>query len=372
MAKGTRRTIGAGIETASPVVGLNELQNSLEQNKQAGESNDIDLMEAPIVENTSGAEAPKTAEPKTPVVSAASILEGFTGGISVGAENAALKHPTLVLKKIPKGNFRLGLERQEDAPQLMPGAIHKFEPFMQGNSYLTALATDDKKRERLEKILMVDLRPTSEYYATITYQMYDRPHGQFMVFDNSVNGAYEEVVYNCMIASPLVANGLHEYTSGKKPLAEWYIENKEAEAIIESNKVDVELKMFNTLATMPLSRMVEIAKIMRLPDAHTGSPTLVKTELFKVLKTGNKLISSKDAVQKFLVISNWDPQKIVVSTLVEDAENLNIIRQSKTKDWMYADQVLGASKEEAVQFLMQPKASQIRESIMNKVTLMSK
>ncbi len=359
MAK-TKRTIGEGVQQ---VTSLSDLQASV---------TDTDVMEQPVNgEKQNETTTTVVPEKSAPIVSAADIL-GIKTGLTPAAENAGIKVPTLVLRKIPKGSFRLGLERQEDSPQLMPGAIHKFEPFMQGNQYLTDLSKNPKDRERLEKILRVDLSPTSDYYATITYQMYDRPHGQFMVFDDSANGAYEEVVYNCMIASPLVANGIHEYRSGKKPMAEWYIENKEAEAIVEGQKVDMELKMFEVLALMPDSRRIEIAKIMRLPDAHTGSPLLIKTELYKVLKSGNKLMTTQTAVERFLTINSWDPQRIVVAALVEDAENLNIIRLTKTKDWAYADQILGASKEEVVSFLMSPKSSSIRESIVNKVTLMSK
>lgn len=361
-----RRTIGAGVVNNVPTL------DQVEQNV----TTDTEVLDSPEQNEMPDLPSRKengvaiTSDENQPIVSAASIL-GLGGAKSV-VEESADKAPVLILRKIPKGNFRLGLEKQEDNPQLMPGAVHKFEPFMQGNSYLTALANKPADRERLEAILMVDLKPESPFYATVTYIMNDRPHGQFMVLDNSANGAYEEVVFNCMIASPLVANGIHEYRSGKKPMAEWYIENKEAEAIVESNKVDVELKMFETLALMPDSRRVEIAKIMRLPDAHTGSPTLIKTELYKVLKSGNKLMTAQSAVEKFLMISAWDPQRIVVATLVEDAENFNIIRLTKTKDWSYADQILGASKDEVVQFLMAPKSSQIRESISSKVLLMSK
>jgi hypothetical protein len=372
MAKSTKRTIGAGVIN---VTSLDELAKQ----QSEGPQNDTDVLEEelptkqeqvkpeePLLQKENGVR-PEPEAAKQPIVSAASILDSIGGNSS--AKESVKPATILILKKIPKGSFRLGLEKQEDQPLLMPGAVHKFEPYMQGNNYLTTLANKPKDRERLEKILMVDLSPTSEYYATITYVMNDRPHGQFMSLDDTVNGAYEEVVYTCMIASPLVANGLHEYTSGKKPMAEWYIENKEAEAIIESNKVDTELKMFETLAIMPDSRRVEIAKIMRLPDAHTGSPTLIKTELFKVLKKGNKLMTADTAVNRFLTISAWEPQRIVVAAMVEDAENLNVIRLSRTKDWMYVDEVLGASKEEVVEFLMTPRASMIRDSIMNKVNI---
>lgn len=365
MAK-VKRTIGAGVINVTSL-------DQLAQQQSEGPQADTDVLEEikpkieePLVKKENGVRPESEAE-KQPIVSASSILEQISGPVSTAE---TLKPATiLILKKIPKGTFRLGLEKQEDNPQLMPGAVHKFEPFMQGNNYLTALANKPKDRERLENILMVNLSPSSDFYATITYVMNDRPHGQFMSLDDTVNGAYEEVVYNCMIASPLVANGMHEYTSGKKPMAEWYIENKEAEAIIESNKVDTELKMFETLAIMPDSRRVEIAKIMRLPDAHTGSPTLVKTELYKILKKGNKLMTAETAVNKFLTISAWDAPKIAVAALVEDADNLNVIRQSKTKDWMYVDEVLGASKEEVVEYLMTPRASMIRDSITNKVNI---
>lgn len=286
-----------------------------------------------------------------------------SGEARKGSSNAV----TLILRKIPKGSFRLGLERQEEPMQLMPGAVHKFEPYRSGNVTLTALNDDPKERKRLESILNVDLGPESSYYFDITYPMTDRPHGHFMTLDDTPQGAYEAVVYYCMIASPLVSNGIHEYQNGKKPMAEWYVENKEAEAAAESIKVDTDLKMFEMLAIMPDSRRVEIAKIMNIPDCHTGSPTLIKTSLFKTLKTGTKLITAEDASKRFMIIASWDDLKIGTAALIEDAIEANLIRQNRNKDYHYNDEVLGLTKEEVLATLMTPRYSQTKVSIMDRI-----
>ena len=330
MAKTARaRTIGSGLESVmeAPVVNTASGPSDIvSPGNIATDFSDDVLEQSQPVQSIPEVAKPEPAPKPTPRINDEELIN-LTRGVNTTGEirNSEEKASVLILRKIPKSPFRLGLERQEEPMQLMPGAVHKFEPYRQGNSFLTKIMDYPNEKERLEKILNVDLSPTSDFYHEITFPMTDRPHGLFLTLDNTAQGAYEAVVYYCMIASPLVANGIHEYNDGTKPLAEWYIENKEAEAATKSAKVDTELMMFERLASMPDSRRVEIAKIMTIPDAHTGSPTLVKTALYSTLKSGSKLITAETACRRFMEIIGWSDLKISNAAMVEDGIEMNLL-----------------------------------------------
>lgn len=368
------RTIGSGLSSVSEneVVPPVSTSNGPSERVAPGAVNDNfsdDLLEQAKPEQA--VQIPAAPAPAAKPVAKVNDEEliNLTRGVNTTGDvrDSVDASAVLILRKIPKQPFRLGLERQEELMQLMPGTVHKFEPYRQGNSFLTKIMDFPEEKTRLEKILNVDLSPTSEFYYEITFPMTDRPHGQFLTLDNSPQGAYEAVVYYCMIASPLVANGIHEYTDGTKPLAEWYIENKEAEALTKSAKVDTELLMFEKLAVMPDNRRVEIAKIMMIPDAHTGSPTLVKTALYTTLKSGSKQITAENACRRFMEIVSWSDLKISTAALVEDAIEMNLLRQTRTKDYAYGDEILGLTKEEVMSNLSNPRYSQIKASLVDRV-----
>lgn len=273
-----------------------------------------------------------------------------------------------VIRKINKMKFRLGMENTEEKYQLVPGTAQTFQPWKRGDKFLTGLEDKPEVRRRLEKLLGVSLDASSLYFENVTYRMEDRPQGQPLVIEDNYSGAYMEVIYHSMLASPLIANGLIEYTSGQKPEAEWYIENKEAEAEEEQKQIDIEMEAFNLFTEVSSTRRRELAKILGLKVWGLGD-AVVKTLLWGYIKKGVKDVPPPQAIKNFLKEARLNDRDIAIKATVEDAIFYNVFRMNAARDWMYGDEALGANKEAIYAKLVSPRNAALRVSVEEKVEL---
>lgn len=291
----------------------------------------------------------------------------------LGLQKETRKNVTILkLKKIQKNTFRLGMEKSESQEQLMPGSAHTFQPFRIGDNFLTGL--DNPKmletKQRLAKILGKNLDSSSLFYEELSFRMMDRPDGQTVVMDDTELGAKHELMYYCMLASPLVANGLDEYTGGKKPHAEWYIENIEGEAENKAELINTEIEAYGLFTTMPLETKAGICKLFGI-KAWGLSPTVITTTLWELIKNGDARtlnINAKEAVNKFIMYAKLPSGELRVKVLVEDAINFHVLRTNKQQDYVYGDEILGGSKDAVVDKLLNPRNSGIRQSLADKVS----
>lgn len=247
----------------------------------------------------------------------------------------------IAIKKIDRFNFKLGMERSKEKYKLMPGVGHSWAPSKKGGDFLTGLENFPEERSRLEKALRVDLSPTSAYYATLSFRMEDKEHGQIMNFDDAQLGPYYEVVYYAMLASDLVANGLHEFKNGTKPFAEWYIENKEAESEMAQAEMTAEIEATNTFPTLSYAKRMDIAKLIGLP-VWGLSDKAASADLWKFIKVNS------DNAKAFNQLASVKDTEFNVRVLVTTAIKYNVIRRNRANDYTFGSEVLGPTEDHIV------------------------
>lgn len=272
----------------------------------------------------------------------------------------------VVIKKINRFKFRLGLERiTNDKMNLLPGTAHTWQCDKKGTDFITGLENRPEDRKRLERLLRVDLGPQSSYWANLTFRLEDKEHGMIMNFDDTALGPYYEVVYFGMLGSSIIAPSLQDYLSGKRPMAEWYIEDKEAEAEAKAASVTSDIEAMRAYDSMSFDRRRGIAKLLG-PEVGNGawgaSDKVVGTELWDYIKK-----SSTNAA-KFLDHARKNDAELNVRIMVSDAIKLNVIRKNKVREYQYGDVIFGPSEDNIIGRLILPQFSQVRQAIQAQIT----
>lgn len=262
----------------------------------------------------------------------------------------------VAIKKIDRFTFRLGLERSKEKYRMMPGTGHTWAPAKKGNEFITGLEKYPEKRKELERELRVDLSPTSSYYATLTFRLEDKEHGQIMNFDDRQMGPFYEVVYYAMLADDLIANGLHEVKSGKKPFAEWYIENKEAEAELLQSEMTAEIEATNAFPSLSFTRRHDVAKLLGLP-VWGVSEKVASRELWNFIK------QNSDNAIAFNKLVDLSPTEIAVRVVVKSAIKVNVLRRDKLNNYTFNGEVLGPTEDHVVAKLVVATNSSLRLAI---------
>lgn len=268
----------------------------------------------------------------------------------------------VILKPYSPGNFRLGLEKTKEGFMRLPGTGYRWEPSRKGNTYQTGLQYISKqKREELQVELGKELN--SEFYAEMTYTMDgSNPHGHHM----DLTKAWEMIVYLAMLDSHLIANNKLEKTNGKRPEADWFIEDLEAEAEIESKESDKFIEVTKLFAELSDQKKMHFAKIMKI-SVRGLSPKVASNLLWKKI-ADNKALDYQKTLDKFIQMNKWSDEKINILGELEDAIAYNVIRRNAAGDYVYGDEVLGSTLEQVQSKLLQGDGG-LRSVIKSKLAL---
>ena len=364
-------------QDAAPVIGASFLQSG--QTNTTSETAEVSPYEL-IAGASLGSPLPSDEEmdaaynpPLSPTARDSVVVEGnlvdthqMGAGFDLALEeldNLALDVPRIrkvVIRKIPKLRFRLGLEKQKGNPNLMPGVKHTFQVSTKGDTFITGLEDQPDKRRELEGRLKVDLGPKSKFWMDFVINLEDKEHGMALNFDDPIYGAHNELCYYALAGSDLVANGLQEYTSGEKAFAEWYIENKDAEAEALQKQIDVELKAGEWYKQFSEAKLMDIGKLCGAPVWGLTNRAAA-TEVYKWLKE-----SYKNA-ERFCAIAEMKDSEFSVRVLVENAIKFNVFRKNGAHDWTFQNQVIGNNVDLIAKKLAQPAHQDLRLSITNMV-----
>lgn len=264
----------------------------------------------------------------------------------------------VIVKPYVSKDFRLGLERTKENFVRVPGTIYRWAPTKVGDIYKTGLEyISDKKKIQLERALGKKL--DNYFYADITYVMDgSNPNGHHM----DLTDPFELVIYLAFIDSDLVATSKQQIATGKKPFAEWYIENDEVEAEEQEKERDDTISIIETYQQLSNPKRAAYCKLLGI-NVYGVSPKVASAKLWEALQEkGKKGIINK---KKFLQVSEWSDEKIAVSEEVEDAIVNNILRRNSAQDWLYGQEIIGSSKEQVVSKLMSSENSSLRIAIKN-------
>lgn len=263
------------------------------------------------------------------------------------------------LKPIPKHQSRLGLERQPENYQRMPGTKCNWVPSRVGNNYLTGLEDNEELRKELESKTGYDLSPTSDFYATLSVKIEEQANG--FKFDDSK--PLEKVIILAMKKSHAIAASLSEWTSGKKFEAEWYFENAEFDAKVEQEAISAKTKAFTLYANISDAKKKAVSKILGIP-VYGLSAVVIQNRLFQYLDDPKK---GKDNCIEFVKVLELDPDTIELKEIVEDSIQYNVIRKNSALDYVYGDSFLGIDKDSI--FVKIKSDDDLRLSLMNKIDI---
>lgn len=266
-------------------------------------------------------------------------------------------------RRIPPFKKRLGLENQPENYMMMPGAVYRWEPAFNGRHYRTGLEDKDELRAKLEKATGFDLRPDSEFYANLSFKLEDKRDGFIMNLTDSQIGLYLQIVLFAMIESPLIASSYAEYYDGRKPAAEWYIEDKEKEANAKERDQEFERQAFELYTNMSPERRAKVARVLGL-DVMGLSDKAASAELWDYIKGLAKAKKNstdpatasdpKTNVQNFMRVVKIDNDSLEAMSLLTEAMSLSIIRRNTKREIEYKSVPLGMTEDLASRALMRP------------------
>ena len=249
------------------------------------------------------------------------------------------------VRRIPPFKFRLGLEKQPEQYNAMPGAIYRWEPTRVGDQYLTGLEDKPELRAALEKATRYNLAPDSEFYQNLSYKLEDKPKGKLMNLTDPQMGYFNQIVLFAMVASPLVAGTLDDYNNGTKPHAAWYVENKEAESLRKIDAISKEQEAYDTYKAMPNTKKVRVAKVLGV-EIYGLSDAAAGAELWDYIKTNS------DNAKAFLEVAGKPEEYILAAALLNEAIRYNIVRRNSNRELEFRRQPIGGSESQAIGFLM--------------------
>lgn len=267
----------------------------------------------------------------------------------------------VVLRKIDRYVFKLGMERLKEKISLIPGVSHTFVCDMKGDEYVTGLEGRDEDRKRLEKALRRDLSPKSAFWGELSFRMEDKEHGQILNFDDPQLGARNEAVYFAMLGSSIIANGYQEYSTGSKPAAEWFIEDKEAEAETKQKEMSWELEASNKFQEISDVKKKGAAKLLGLSAFTNNSPKVYTSELWQFIK------KNPENAKAFLDLMKKHETEFNVRVEVADSIRLNILRKNRAAEYFIGDVVLGPNIDQIVSKLALPQYAEVRDAIKNQL-----
>jgi hypothetical protein len=277
---------------------------------------------------------------------------------------------TVTLKPVTVEGPNLGLALTQEKFVSMPGTKYSWAPFKKGNTYRTGLnrvevgATEDERREvvaGLEEELGRKL--DASFYNDLNVSLdRNKKAGERL----NLAKAFDFVVFLAMLESPQVANGLHEKRDGTKPQAEWYVENKEAEAEKEALERTQKITVLSAFGQLSNHKKRKIA-ILAGVNVLGLSDMVVEGELWKWI---DKAPSPKEEQRRIGLFIFWvksGDTYIDIAAMVEEAILFNVIRLDSAKDYRYGDNLLGATKEEITERLTAPRNSELRMGIKSRV-----
>ena len=268
-----------------------------------------------------------------PIVVRSGVVENFYGA------------NLIKIRRISPFKFRLGLEKQPEQFNAFPGAIYRWEPGRIGTNYITGLEDKPELRAKLEKVTGYNLSPDSEFYQNLSYKLEEKPKGKLMNLTDPQMGYYNQIVLFAMCKSPLIAETLDDYNSGRKPHAAWYIENKEAEGLRKIDAISREQEAYDAYRSMANTRKVRVSKVLGL-EIYGLSEQAAGAELWEYIK------GSADNAKRFLDLVAQPDDYILTYAMLNEAIKYNIVRRNSQREFEFRRQPIGSSDTQAVQFLM--------------------
>lgn len=365
----TENTLSSG-EPFDPYKDSQELLKKMNQQNLEKQQEEFENQTATAFENQAG----KPIEAADKVVDTGSSAQIHRDEKTISeffesAVNGIEKDPTkriVTLKPKPVAGARLGLANQKEKYHSMPGAMTRWAVDKVGGRYVHGFPSTMKVAELnwLESelgVILIDRKTgqaNPEFYRKLSVQLdRNRAIGEQL----NLGVPRDRVIFYAMSASSIVAASFKDLE--KKPFAEWYIEDIEAEAEEESKERDERFKATELVRNAsPIERM-HLAKAAGLEVANLGAKAiLVRLERF-LEEEKKQLLNART----LLKLNKQGNAFLRVTALVKDAIRVGVIVRTRAQDYVYGNTVFGSTEEQIVNKLMDPLRADIREAIQTRV-----
>jgi len=169
----------------------------------------------------------------------------------------------------------------------------------------------------------------------------------------SIVTPYDELKFRVLQEHDWIAKTEHHVAG--QPSAKFYIYDPEAASKIEATKMEFEFSAMEAMTASTIEEKREYLKVFGKSGVGEMSETMVKTELFKFMKSDPKeflrLVQSKDTPTKALILS-----------LIEAG-----ILKKKGTYFYNGDDLLGSSTDEVVSYFTDIKNQAVKLALTNKL-----
>lgn len=157
--------------------------------------------------------------------------------------------------------------------------------------------------------------------------------------------------------SPLVANSLAEHQNGMWPMATHVIYSQQEEFEAKAAVIHIQNKAVKLAMEMPMSRKLELIRIIDGEDFTGRSPDFVEVKIKQLCDERPK---------DFIKWAEMDAEDIVVRSLVLEAQYKGALRKDGPSYYYGADR-LGIDLDDTVSFLKNPENQAYRIRILEKL-----
>lgn len=209
------------------------------------------------------------------------------------------------------------------------------------------------------------------FFQTFVYHLNDG----VTVFD--LSNFNNLLAYYCMLASKKFANSKKEYESGKFPDADYYLASVDEGDFEKFTKKQVKDRAKAELTMGVIADSETQKKFVRLLLPTAGKGKLTDAQCYNLISeavdTNERYKDGEEFLTKYNKLINLlkdAPGKARFNALVLLQEGLNsfvLSEKAGTYTWLAKDMIIGASKEKAVEFMLDPNKGDLVEELQEQI-----
>jgi len=276
------------------------------------------------------------------------------------------------------GSYRTGLDENAEYIKYLSSGEQEIEK-----------ARVKSWREKCENYFHVPLGPRDKFYTDMFLGKKDQTYCPFyklhpkeeMVFD--LEDPEQLIIFAYLrVHDKYVAPSFDSFQMGKvkdPALVSYYVKDQEVETSVSYKKNQEMNKAIAALENMSTGKRRSVARVLGLGVGETSTPEFVYNTLNAFIKQGvleQGYYKGKKALELFMSFNEMKDDNLKVLDMISLCIEMNILRQERTGIIKKGDEVLGANKEKAAEYLLSSEGRDmgiaLRAELDQKKTLLSK
>lgn len=145
------------------------------------------------------------------------------------------------------------------------------------------------------------------------------------------------------------------------------ISDEQGDRQFELNEVNNEIKALIEFEKLTHDKKVAIATALGFKSSETSNPDSLQLSMYHFLKS---TVRNEDGLfnrDKFIALTKEDNESISIKSLLAKAKTASVIRTKKGEGFLYNGNLVAATEEEMIGFLMNPNNKDTLEKIMDAI-----